>query len=92
MKADCIGKCPVLDSEELPKMMILPENHMAILLEESCYLEFEQKLSAHPEIETIFFVTDSETAFRHMRTGFETKKTYQLYKDYLDNFRINTRR
>ena len=92
MKAGCIGKCPVLDSEELSKMMILPENQMAILLEESCYPEFEQKISAYPEIETIFFVTDSETAFRHMRTGFETKKTYQLYKDYLDNFRINTRR
>lgn len=33
-----------------------------------------------------------ETAYRTMAKSFEGKETYQLYRDYLDNFRINTGR
>ena len=39
---------------------------------------------------TLFFVTDSDAGYRDMIVGLEDKNTYQLYKDYLDNFRINT--
>ena len=46
----------------------------------------------HPEIETIYIVTDSEPGYREMIAAFEGKNTYQLYRDYLDNFRINTGR
>lgn len=91
MKAGAIGRCPVL-SEEIPDILILPENKFAVLIDETSYTSFEKQLSEHPEIETIYIVTDSEPGYREMIAAFEGKNTYQLYRDYLDNFRINTGR
>lgn len=92
MKGGAIGKCPVLEGEELPDMLVLPKNKMAVLIDEIFYPEFEQQLTQHPEIQTVFIVTDSETAYREMIRAYEGKDCYQLYRDYLDNFRINTGR
>ena len=92
MKAGAKGSCPELETNELPSMLILPQNHFAVLLEEDAYPQFLEKMKEHPEIETIYFVTDSGSAYRSMIIPFRDKKTYQLYRDYLDNFRINTGR
>ncbi len=89
MKAGAIGKCPVID-EHTPDMLILPENRFAVLTDEKQYTEFADKLKEHPEIDTVFIVTDSEAGHRDMIAGLKVKKSYQLYRDYLDNFRINT--
>ena len=70
-------------------MMILPENKMAILLDEVYYSEFDMELEKHPEIKTVFIITDSESAYREMTRTYDDKDCYQLYRDYLDNFRIN---
>lgn len=91
MKADAIGKCPTV-SEDIPDMLILPENKFAVLIDEMSYMAFEKQVTVHPEIETIYIVTDSEPGYREMIAAFEGKNTYQLYRDYLDNFRINTGR
>lgn len=92
MKGGAIGRCPALESDELPSMLILPQNKMAILIDEIYYSEFDAELSQHPEIQTVFIVTDSETAYRSMIRTYDSKDCYQLYRDYLDNFRINTGR
>ena len=92
MKGGSVGKCPVLNAEELPNMLILPKNNMAVLIDEIYYPEFDTKLAEHPEIQTVFIVTDSESAYREMISTYEGKYCYQLYRDYLDNFRINTGR
>ena len=91
MKAGAIGKCPTV-SEDIPDMLILPENKFAVLVDEMSYMAFEKQIAEHPEIETIYIVTDSEPGYREMIAAFEGKNTYQLYRDYLDNFRINTGR
>jgi adenine-specific DNA-methyltransferase len=91
MKAGAIGKCPTV-SEDIPDMLILPENKFAVLIDEMSYMTFEKQIAEHPEIETIYIVTDSEPGYREMIAAFEGKNTYQLYRDYLDNFRINTGR
>ncbi len=91
MKAGAIGKCPTV-SEDIPDMLILPENKFAVLIDEISYMTFEKQITEHPEIETIYIVTDSEPGYREMIAAFEGKNTYQLYRDYLDNFRINTGR
>lgn len=65
---------------------------MAVLTNEAYYQEFNNELSQHEEIATIFIVTDSESAYREMIKGYNNKECYQLYRDYLDNFRINTGR
>lgn len=92
MKAGCIGPCPQLDTEELPPLLMLPENHFAVLLDETYYLEFDAQLMKYPEIKTVYIITDSESAYRNMIQDYEGKECYQLYRDYLDNFRINTGR
>lgn len=92
MKGGAIDKCPVLEGEELPNMLILPKNKMAVLIDEIFYPEFEEQLAQHPEIQTVFIVTDSEAAYREMIRAYESKDCYQLYRDNLDNFRINTGR
>lgn len=92
MKGGAVGKCPIYNVAELPYMMVLSENNMAILVDETYYVEFEEKLNEYPNIQTVFIVTDSESAYREMIRPYESKNCYQLYRDYLDNFRINTGR
>lgn len=92
MKGGAIGRCPTLENDELPEMLILPQNKMAVLVDEIYYSEFDTELSHYSEIQTVFIVTDSETAYRSMIRTYDGKVCYQLYRDYLDNFRINTGR
>ena len=89
MKAGAIGECPTLH-EEQPKMLVLPQNRFAVLADERYFMEFVEELDKHPEIETVYVVTDSDRAYRDMIAFMDGKKTYQLYRDYLDNFRINS--
>ncbi len=91
MKAGAVGVCPSV-SEDITDMLILPENKFAVLIDEMSYMAFEKQIAEHLEIETIYIVTDSEPGYREMIAAFEGKSTYQLYRDYLDNFRINTGR
>ncbi|MBR6208655.1 MAG: site-specific DNA-methyltransferase [Oscillospiraceae bacterium] len=91
MKAGAIGKCPTVE-EGVPDMLILPENKMAILNNENRFAEFAEELAMQPEIDVIFIVTDYEAGFVAMSQALEGKTTYQLYRDYLDNFRINAGR
>ena len=92
MKAGAYGPCPTIDGDSTPEMLILPKNKFAVLTEEAAFPEFEAAVHDCPEIETVYIVTDYETAYRTMARSFNGKETYQLYRDYLDNFRINTGR
>ena len=89
MKAGAIGRCPEIESDELPSMLVLPKNKFAVLIDENHFAEFENQLADHPEIQTVFIVTDYEVNYRSMVKSLNVKETYQLYRDYLDNFRIN---
>ena len=92
MKSGAVGACPALESDDLLDLVLFPENKFAVLIDEAAYSGFAEQLAAHPEIQTVFLVTDSVSAYREMIVGMEDKETYQLYRDYLDNFRINTGR
>ncbi len=92
MKSGAYGKCPVIDYELYDDFLIYPENRMAILINEESYYEFEASVSSVQNIKTIFIVTDSLEGYREMIQSFNQFDTYQLYRDYLDNFRINVRR
>lgn len=89
MKAGAIGPCPTLNSETLPDMLILPQNRFAVLLEETSFADFESAVNDDSAIETVYIVTDYEAGYRAMSGSLRVKKSYQLYRDYLDNFRIN---
>ena len=91
MKAGARGVCPTLTGS-LPKVLLLPENRFAVLLAETAFQELEDALADHPEIETVYIITDYEPGYRAMAKNLKVKSTYQLYRDYLDNFRINMER
>ena len=91
MKAGAHGPCPQLEDDKA-RMMILTENRFAILMDEKYFAEFDVEVQKHPEIQTIYIVTDSEAGYHEMISGYAGKDTFQLYRDYLDNFRINTGR
>ena len=91
MKAGAHGPCPAIE-EGVPAMLILPENRMAILNDENCFAEFAGQIAQHPEIEVVYLVTDYEASFTAMTATLPGKTTWQLYRDYLDNFRINAGR
>ena len=92
LKAGAVGERPELDGIELPDILILPQNSFAVLLDEDCYGKFSEDLLDAGKIETVYFVTNSEEAFREMSDGIEATHTYQLYRDYIDNFVIGSRR
>ena len=89
MKAGARGECPTIENEELPKMLICENNHFAVLLDEYAYPTFEKKVNEAEGIDTAYIVTDSDSGYKEMAQGLNVDTCYQLYRDYLDNFRIN---
>lgn len=87
MKAGAHGVCPT-DVEECD-LIVLPENKMALLIDEYEYEELLRQLAERPEIETVYIVNDNEEEYYRLAQGVKAKHTYQLYRDYLDNFKIN---
>ena len=89
MKAGAIGPCPSLECEELPKMLILPKNHFAVLLEETAFPAFAEELKMHSQVQMVYIITDYEAGYRSMAETLKDKQCCQLYRSYLENFRIN---
>lgn len=90
LKAGAHGPCPALEEAvEAPDMLVLPVNHFAVLTDESQYEAFAAQVNGEEAITTVYIVTDSEPGYREMVSGLHAEDTYQLYRDYLDNFRIN---
>ena len=89
MKSGCYGHCPSLIEDALPEMLVLPQNRMAVLLVESAFEAFKEALEKHSDIQSVYLVTDYEGSYQAMSKQLNVGETYQLYRDYLDNFRIN---
>ena len=89
LKAGAKGKCPELSSEQIPDMLILPENKFAVLINENTFASFAEKLAEHPEVQTVFLATDYEVNYQSMVKNLNVTEAYQLYRDYLDHFRLN---
>lgn len=89
MKAGTHGVCPTHVEGEYA---LFPENRMAILIDEYAFDEMKEKLEHHPEIETVYIIDDSADNYRALAARLKVKVTYQLYRDYLDNFKINIER
>jgi adenine-specific DNA-methyltransferase len=89
--ADAIG-C-LFRPDDSASFLIPEVSPFAVLLDERCYREFREELCENGDhIRAIFLVTDSSDSFREMASGLAVKtKTRQLYRSYLENFRINTK-
>ena len=92
MKAGSIGPCPALESDDIPQMMVLPENGFAVLTDEKAFSQFVEQVNSKDSIRMVYLVVDSDSLYREMTHSFPRRQTCQLYRDYLDNFRINPTR
>lgn len=73
-------------------MLVLPENGFAVLNEQSAFERFAAAVNANDAIQTVYIVTDYVSGYQAMARQLKAERTYQLYRDYLENFRINTGR
>lgn len=89
MKAGAIGPCPNLEYDELPQMLVLDNNRFAVLLDETAFTTFAEELKQHPQVQMVYIITDYEAGYRSMAEALHDRKCCQLYRSYLDNFRIN---
>ncbi len=89
LMAGAKGACPDADDS---KPFFIPERcPFAVLLDEHCFLSFKQVLQTRPDISHVFLVTHSEEGFFSMRDELDAGlQVTQLYKNYLDRFKINT--
>lgn len=92
MKAGGEGSCPQLDNDEIPQQLILPENRFAVLTDEKAFTPFMESVIEYRQIRMVYLVVDSDSMYREMARCFPNQQTCQLYRDYLDNFRINQTR
>lgn len=93
MMAGSRGPCPLTPENGYAHLhWLIPEaNPFAVLMRETRFREFQTKLTARPDLTHIFLVTNSDKAFHDMKTDLPDHLTLtQLYKSYLDNFKINT--
>lgn len=75
-----------------PDMLVPPDGTYAVLFREEKFRKFLKTISARKELTHVWIVTDSEDAFAEMRAALHPELiTSMLYRDYLRNFRINTR-
>lgn len=89
MKAGSRGPVPTMEGDEVPPMLVLPQNAMAILTDEKSFDAFAAQVNSNPDIKTVYLVVDGDATYHAMAQSFAGRKTCQLYRDYLDNFRIN---
>ena len=94
MKTGAIGTCPTLDGESVPDMLVLPNNEFAVLNNAKMFALFLEQIQENESIRDIYLIVDSASMYREMAKMLTTAMpernlhTCQLYRDYLDNFRI----
>jgi adenine-specific DNA-methyltransferase len=90
MIAGCKGERE--DSKDATPWFIPKKSPFAVLVQEKQFRSFRGKIVDRDDIEWVFLVTDSEENYAHMRRTLGRKyHCVQLYKSYLENFRINTK-
>jgi adenine-specific DNA-methyltransferase len=105
LKAGAIGPRPELppkrdQAEAEPTFFAPPDNPFAVLLDEGSLKALLAALADRSGLRCVFIVTDSGDAFKEMAAEVTEAlgpkspalTTVQLYRDYLENFLINTDR
>ena len=93
LRAGAIGPRPELSqSKPIPAILLPDRNPFAVLVDETRFADFVDKLASHifcNDLTHVFLVTDSEEAFQEMSGQLKVPNVIQLYRDYLENFVIN---
>lgn len=88
MLAGCRGACQTARGSG--KWFMPKGNQFAVLLRDDAFREFVPALRERTNIDHVFLVTDSTEAFHEMAHALGDRyRCVQLYRSYLDTFRIN---
>ena len=91
LRAGAIGPRPVIPKNKpIPPMLLPKHSPFAVLVDETRFADFAAKLEQHESLTHVYLVTDSEEAFQEMAAQLSVPNVIQLYRDYLENFVINT--
>jgi len=61
----------------------------AVLIQERRFKEFHRKIEGRNDLTHVFIVTNSNSTYHNLWEELEVSHVVQLYKDYLQNFKIN---
>lgn len=88
MMAGARGLRPAAPDPHAP--WLLPEGcPFAVLMQETRFKDFVRHVETRPDLTHIFIVTNSTDTVYKLRQEWPERRVVQLYKDYLENFRIN---
>lgn len=60
-----------------------------VLMQEKRFKEFHRHIEGRDDLTHVFIVTNSRDTYHNLREEVDAPYVVQLYKDYLENFKIN---
>lgn len=88
MMAGARGARP--DAPDAHAPWLLPKDcPFAVLMQETRFKEFVRHVERRTDLTHVFIVTNSQNTIYKLRHEWPELRVVQLYKDYLENFRIN---
>lgn len=91
LRAGAIGPRPEIPKNKpIPPMLLPKHSPFAVLVDETRFADFAAELEQHESLTHVYLTTDSEEAFQEMAAQLNVPNVIQLYRDYLENFVINT--
>lgn len=93
LQAGAVGNRPEINNiDQIPDIIIPVGNTFAVLVDESAYYQFVGEIDKRNDITHVYLVTNSDSSYREMASKIKAPNIKQLYRDYIDNFVLNTRR
>jgi adenine-specific DNA-methyltransferase len=85
------GSCgPLPDAPDPHAPWLIPADcPFAVLIQERRFKDFYRHIEGRVDLTYIFIVTDSRDTYHRLREEVSAAHVVQLYKDYLENFKIN---
>ena len=81
---------PLPDAPDPHSPWLIPADcPFAVLIQESRFKEFHRHIEVREDLTHVFIVTNSVSTYHNLREEIEGPHVVQLYKDYLQNFKIN---
>lgn len=81
---------PLPDAPDPHTPWVIPADcTFAVLIQEKRFKEFHRHIEGREDLTHVFIVTNSSSTYHHLREEIEGPHVVQLYRDYLQNFKIN---
>jgi len=88
MMAGARGPLPDAPDSRAP-WLIPADCPFAVLIQERRFKDFHRHIEGRDDLTHVFIVTNSRDTFHYLREEMKGPQVVQLYKDYLENFKIN---